>query len=655
MKAMKALKIANSLGAAIDKGFLLINAIDQEKALFLSRWFHFAQRERDIDETLAEIREGSLPPRTIIFASAEIIDAEDDRDRHFIGITDACLEKIWDIVPDLDDREEIEEISSSIYLEIDTNEGPAWKWVGSTFRCGSNYSFVTSIDVETLEKDVFERLFWLLENEGFLRPISDGNPEELLRAVSPWIVEHAQLTERSSIIINTIVRPAPLTLITASRFLPRGQREIILSSDFLPILRWDEWSVDFDEMIESVPIATVWAERPDGSRKWICSVATDSQVVTMPYLIGDVEHVAYWMTKLFCKLEELGVLAPLSEWSGKICKPAIEVSLGGDPEFELLKDGRLIEARETEYSSLGEAIGRDGAGYQIELRPEPSTNPQELVRNIRSLLRELYSNGYDVSATGDIHPLGGHIHFGLSIRPEDVEVYVEALDDFIGRPTQILSGKARQNSEYGRLGDYRLQPHGFEYRTVPTAVWSHPRMAQITLTMAKALVQSLANGKVLEYNEEPTVEDYVRLTGVGEKDVRFFLGFCKKTLHRKFTVAAAWKLDIDESPATAVKLAAGSVFEPWAMDEVRTVFQDVRLMSRILLFGLSEQRGNVFNFPCSLGKTIKFCGGWNPYTSYGFSWESRRDRGLFRKALEDLKAHLLKTKVAISIKRRKES
>ena len=651
---MKTLKVAARL--SVEKSSLLINAIeDQERAFFLSRWFRFAKRESDPSETAKVIEDGSVPPRTIIFASKRVLEAQDHQDRHYLRVGTRLGSDDWSRLPRLDECTTIEEISSSIYFEINGEEGPEWKWIGSTFRCGSDYSFVTSVDIESIDKETFQRLFQIFMAEGFLSTSHYGeSEEELLYVVSPWVTMHKQLTQRSDVIREMIVRPSPLTLISTSRFLPRGQSEIILPSSFLPSLRWDDWTIEFDQTIDSVPITTVWAEHPDGSKRWVCSVATDSQTIVIPYLLSDIDHASYWMTKLFSKLEELGTLLPRHAWHGKVSRPAVEVSLGGDPEFELLQDGRLIEARETGYSSLSEEIGRDGAGYQIELRPEPSTDPKEVVRNIRSLLRELYSNGYDVSACGDVYPLGGHIHFGLSTRPEDVEVYAEALDDFLGRPTQALSGKAREESGYGRLRDFRIKPHGFEYRTIPTAVWSHPRMAQITLTIAKALVRSLANGEVLEYNEEPTINDYVRLTGLSEKDVRFFLQFCRKGLHRKFTVAAAWKLEIDESPSTAVKLAAGSVFEPWTMDEVRTVFQDIRLRSRILLFGLSEQRGNVFNFPCSLGKRVRYYCEKNPYTSYGLSWKSRKDRGLFRQALQELKTHLIRTRVAVRIRRREE-
>jgi hypothetical protein len=52
----------------------------------------------------------------------------------------------------------------------------------------------------------------------------------------------------------------------------------------------------------------------------------------------------------------------------------------------------------------------------------------------------------------------------------------------------VLDAKGQQDriylSGYGRKGDYRLQPHGYEYRSVPTWL-SSPEVAHLVLTVAK--------------------------------------------------------------------------------------------------------------------------------------------------------------------------
>jgi len=341
--------------------------------------------------------------------------------------------------------------------------------------------------------------------------------------------------------------------------------------------------------------------------------------------------------RICCWLESIGCLSPKPSSDPR--PNAVEVTLGGDPEFELFKNGRLEHAKD-HFNSLRDSVGRDGSGSQVELRPEPATEPEGVLRNFRELLRTLYDEGYDISAQGDVYPLGGHIHFGV---PEFHYEFLEVLDDFIGTPTQNLSGDAR--GSYGQLSDYRLQPHGFEYRVIPTAVWSHPRMARITLQIAKALVQRLANGEELEYNEPPTVEDYCRIAGLSRAEVKFFLRFCEQRRHERFQVFAAWRLD-PECEDTAVKFHARSWWEPWAKEEVSKVFHDLRFHCKIMLFGLAEHRGDVFTFPCRLGTKVSWCFMENPYTTYGFSSSSRKNRDQFRQALKDLRVHLIRTGVA---------
>jgi len=388
---------------------------------------------------------------------------------------------------------------------------------------------------------------------------------------------------------------------------------------------------------ESANFYTVWAG-PQGSRRWVLTVDPDRNVL----LFSEIAVCPTEVVKgIFDWLESEGLISQKT-WDDPLDEP-VEVSLGGDPEFELFKDGRLEYARD-HFNSLHDELGRDGSGAQVELRPEPATEPEGVLRNFRELLRTLRNEGYDVSARGDVYPLGGHIHFGV---PEFHYEFLEALDDFVGTPTQILSGLAR--GSYGRLSDYRLQPHGFEYRVIPAAVWSHPRMARITLQIAKAIVQRLANGEELEYNDPPTVEDYQKVAGLSRAEVRFFLRFCERRLHERFQVFAAWRMEPEEQ-GTAVRFHARSWWEPWAGEEVSKVFHDLRFHTRILLFGLAEDRGDVFTFPCRLGTTVRRSCLYNPYTTYGFSMSSRKNRDQFRQALKDLRVHLIRTGVASTVR-----
>ena len=70
------------------------------------------------------------------------------------------------------------------------------------------------------------------------------------------------------------------------------------------------------------------------------------------------------------------------------------ITIGCDPEFAMLnQNGTLVNADRLLPKlppTLRPAIGRDGAnGETWELRPQPSTNPREVVASIRDLLRQL--------------------------------------------------------------------------------------------------------------------------------------------------------------------------------------------------------------------------------------------------------------------------
>lgn len=91
---------------------------------------------------------------------------------------------------------------------------------------------------------------------------------------------------------------------------------------------------------------------------------------------------------------------------------------------------------------------------------------------------------------------GGHIHFGLGEeRCKDkkrVERIVKALDAIIGVACVSLFAKydnPRRRQCYGLAGEYRLPPHGLEYRTLSNAWLFHPLIMNLVFDVArKALI-----------------------------------------------------------------------------------------------------------------------------------------------------------------------
>jgi hypothetical protein len=89
---------------------------------------------------------------------------------------------------------------------------------------------------------------------------------------------------------------------------------------------------------------------------------------------------------------------------------------------------------------------------------------------------------------------GGHIHFGLGndkIRndKEGIAKMVKALDAVLGVACVSMCGKyddPRRRQMYGLAGEYRLPPHGFEYRTLSNAWMFHPLIAHLTFDLARS-------------------------------------------------------------------------------------------------------------------------------------------------------------------------
>lgn len=179
-----------------------------------------------------------------------------------------------------------------------------------------------------------------------------------------------------------------------------------------------------------------------------------------------------------------------------------QVVLGADPEFILRRrsTGRLVTAnRFFPYRGM---VGHDrllrrsfGGRPLAELRPAPSADPHQLLRNLRRAMRRaILRTGRRIAfSAGSLPvaslPIGGHIHFsGISFTAD----FLWALDIYLGIPLLLLDHPvraARRRRRYGYLGDFRFQRHGgFEYRTLPSWIIS-PTIALAVLCLAKTIAQ----------------------------------------------------------------------------------------------------------------------------------------------------------------------
>jgi len=318
----------------------------------------------------------------------------------------------------------------------------------------------------------------------------------------------------------------------------------------------------------------------------------------------------------------------------------LTVSLGADPEFEVTQNGQVVKADTAlminNYTSCD--IGLDGAASQLEFRPKPGT-PQQVVKNIRHLAKK-FSEKYpefDLTDAGNRYPLGGHIHVGVGQPIDAPRELTMMLDDFIGRPTIDLSGEAR--SSYKQLGQSRSQPHGFEYRSTPSAVFQNPRMTHITLTLMKNLCEKYFNSDPIKYNDRPTVQDYINLGGLSENQVKYFMDFCNGYKPQK-SIRASWK--VPAAPISDISVSrhipAIEFRDDWNSDNQALITEAINesintsLPITISLYGLHRDRGeNRCTLPIegcsSVERPLPRATMRNNVLSIGFSLDIRQ-RGL---------------------------
>jgi hypothetical protein len=280
----------------------------------------------------------------------------------------------------------------------------------------------------------------------------------------------------------------------------------------------------------------------------------------------------------------------------------ISITLGGDPEFEVYVDGELVPARDVSIfrnGGLYGSVGVDGAPCTAELRPAPACSPGEYLENFTALVRRVCRRGILLSVKGDTYALGGHIHVGSSnqsvvkLLKDEVEKFVEVLDDFVGRVLLPTSGRARGG--YARLGAYELKRYGWEYRTPPSSYYADPKMVRIVYKLTKGLVETLLREGEISYetlgNGQARPEEYLRF--LTKREAEYFLGFPERWARGEVI------------PFVLTKGVPKVIFtfrDEWDTDKKR-VFKDalknlpVGRPIRLVLYGLAQHRGDYFALP----------------------------------------------------------
>ena len=248
-----------------------------------------------------------------------------------------------------------------------------------------------------------------------------------------------------------------------------------------------------------------------------------------------------------------------------------QIKLGADPEFEVhRRDGSFISAEAviTDYGNRKQ-FGCDGSSSTGEIRTDPG-DPEIVVKSISEILtkaaRQLSGYGLYAGAGTNVS-LGGHIHFsGIS----SMIFILNELDSLIAIPLKKISNYTfRENHFYGQLGEYRNQPHGWEYRS-PCSWISHPLIAagvlQIAYECAKAYEKT---GKTFSSKEE--LIQYVELTDLRAAE----------------KIKTFYKI-IDRMVAKNVKLESVELFQAWRKRPISNQADSVKTAKKAIEFDFSQ-------------------------------------------------------------------
>ena len=175
------------------------------------------------------------------------------------------------------------------------------------------------------------------------------------------------------------------------------------------------------------------------------------------------------------------------------------ITLGCDPELFLVdrKTNRLYNP-----GFLVKKTGQVGYdGMLAELRPDPSVEPKEVVKNLYNLIKEL-GNILGNKKLNHVRMLarssgwgqfaGFHVHLGIPKKLLDpgmpnyikiLRVIVKSLDYYVGTMAVLVEGKdflRRCNPiiAYGKVGDFRVDNRTLEYRVPGGVMLKHPQITE---------------------------------------------------------------------------------------------------------------------------------------------------------------------------------
>lgn len=203
------------------------------------------------------------------------------------------------------------------------------------------------------------------------------------------------------------------------------------------------------------------------------------------------ERIQRWYARLY---EESEPLLPKARFLNNFL-------VGADPEFMFMTESGRYDARNLGMKA-GLAFGADNNGRLVELRPEPARSALSVLSSIWLTMRWMAvyapkSTQYSwrSGAYCEQDGLGGHIHYGRKreyLRTREVAsldriTHLLFTAGIFDREEGRLRFRQGQGGHYGGLSDIRKQPHGYEYRSLPSWMDS-PWLAYFNLVIGKLVV-----------------------------------------------------------------------------------------------------------------------------------------------------------------------
>lgn len=229
------------------------------------------------------------------------------------------------------------------------------------------------------------------------------------------------------------------------------------------------------------------------------------------------------------------------------------VQFGCDPEFFFKKDGKVIGSEKVlSKNGLEHLTSVVKDGIQAEIHPQANECRVILANNLSNCLASIAGNLEGVEC--DFSPLvdidkeemdslsddskqfgcspsisasdkkatikvkdpskylfrsaGGHIHLGITNEIELLQVHknidtiVKLMDIIVGNTCVLLDrheGNVERRKNYGRAGEYRIKPYGFEYRTLSNFWLRHYQLMSLSFGLARYALNVWRNNEEQQF------------------------------------------------------------------------------------------------------------------------------------------------------------